>query len=121
MKVKLKTPLYIIKLARKMRLNMTDAEKNLWNELKEKKLNGYKFRCQHPVYRYILDFYCPAAGLAVEIDGDIHKSRHDYDEFRDEFLKNCGITTLRITNEEIIYNITDVLQRIYHVLESQNS
>ncbi|MBN2159784.1 MAG: endonuclease domain-containing protein [Spirochaetes bacterium] len=117
MKEKIRTPQYIIKLARTMRLNMTATEKILWNELKEKKFHGYRFRCQHPVYRYVLDFYCHAAALAIEIDGDIHKSRQDYDEFRDEFLKQCGITTIRFTNDEIIHDIKDVLEKIRQSLE----
>lgn len=117
MKEKIHAPKYVIALARKMRLNMTDTEKILWNELKNKKLSGYRFRCQHPVHRYILDFYCHAAALALEIDGDVHKTHHEYDKFRDEFLENCGITTLRFSNDEIIHDVKDVLNRIKHALE----
>lgn len=121
MKEKIKTPHYVIELARTMRLNMTASEKILWNELKEKKFHGYRFKCQHPIHQYVLDFYCHAAGLAIEIDGDIHKSRQDYDEFRDEFLYQCGISTIRFTNDEITHNINDVLKAIRQSLEIKTS
>ena len=91
---------------------MTPAEKILWDELKEKKLNGYRFRKQHPVYRYILDFYCHECLLAIEIDGDIHKVRKDYDQYRDDYLKSIGITTLRFTNDEIHNTLNQVLEKI---------
>jgi len=101
-----------------MRVNPTPAEKLLWSELKEKKLDGYKFRNQRPIHRYILDFYCVKKLLAIEIDGDIHKQRLDYDEYRDAFLKSIGIETLRFKNEEIIENIDNVLDAIRIKLHS---
>ena len=63
------SPKYIIEIARRMRKNKTPSEKLLWDEIKEKKISGFKFRSQHPVYRYILDFYCHEKRLAIEIDG----------------------------------------------------
>jgi very-short-patch-repair endonuclease len=101
----IKTPRYIFLLARKFRNNMTLPERLLWEELKDRKLCGLKFRNQHPVYRYILDFYCHEKSLAIEIDGLIHEERKDYDLFRDEFIKSIGIATLRIKNSEITENI----------------
>jgi very-short-patch-repair endonuclease len=112
MNKKIRSPKYVIELARKMRINLTPVEEILWNELKENKLNGFKFRNQHPVYRYILDFYCHKKLLAIEIDGDIHKQKQDYDEYRDEFLKNIGIKTLRFTNENVLNNTKQVLKII---------
>lgn len=109
---KIRSPKYVIELAQKMRINLTPAEEVLWNELKEKKLNGFKFRNQHPIYRYIIDFYCHEKLLAIEIDGDIHKQRHDYDEYRNEFLKNIGIKTLRFSNERVLNNTKQVLEII---------
>jgi len=78
---KIRSPKYIIELAKKFRKNLTPTEKILWNELQNKRLNGYKFRRQHPIFRYILDFYCHKCLLSVEIDGDVHKIRMDYDEY----------------------------------------
>ncbi len=112
MTVKARSPRYIIELARDLRKNPTPAERILWEELKEKKLEGFKFRNQHPVYRYILDFYCHEKRLAIEVDGDIHKNRSDYDAFRDEFLKSMGITTLRVQNKDVIDSIPGVLETI---------
>lgn len=118
MNKKIRSPRYIIELSRKMRKNPTLAENILWNELKEKKLDGFKFRNQHPVYRYILDFYCYEKHLAIEVDGDIHKKRRDYDEYRDDYLTCIGIVTLRVVNEDVINNIDEVVLKIKYKLHS---
>jgi len=112
MSLKIRSPEYIIELARKMRINLTIPEEILWEELKTKKVEGYRFRIQHPLHRYIPDFYCHEKKLAIEIDGDIHKLRKDYDEYRDEYLKSIGITTLRFKNEDVINKIDYVLSAI---------
>ena len=117
MNQKIRSPRYIIELARKMRKNLTQTEKVLWHELQNKKLNGYKFRKQHPIFRYIVDFYCHKCLLAVEIDGDIHKLRKDYDEYRDKYLKSIGIKTLRFTNKEVLNNLNIVLEKIKNELK----
>ncbi|HPB82722.1 MAG TPA: DUF559 domain-containing protein, partial [Spirochaetota bacterium] len=69
---KIITPKYVIELAREQRRNLTDTELLIWSKLKNKQLHGFRFRCQHPLYRYILDFFCHKAMLAIEIDGGIH-------------------------------------------------
>ena len=112
MKQKIRSPKYIIELAREMRKNLTPTEKLLWNELQNKKICGYKFRNQHPIFRYILDFYCHKCLLAVDIDGDIHKSRKDYDDFSDNYLLSIGIKTLRFTNHDIINNMNGILEKL---------
>ena len=109
---KINSPQYIIKLAQEMRRNLTPCEEILWDALKEKKLNECKFRRQHPVNRYILDFYCHEYKLAIEIDGDVHRDKCDQDEFRDKYLESLGIKTLRITNDEILQNMDEVLTKI---------
>lgn len=91
---------------------MTPSERILWEELKMKKVGGFKFRNQHPIYRYILDFYCHEKKLAIEIDGDIHKSRLDYDQYRDNYLESIGIITLRFRNEEVVNDVEYVLAEI---------
>jgi very-short-patch-repair endonuclease len=95
-----------------MRNSLTDAERTLWTQLKGKQVLGCKFRCQHPIYRYILDFYCHDKKLAIEIDGNIHKIRKDYDEYRDNFIKSLGIRTLRFDNSEVIQDVDSVLVKI---------
>ena len=81
-------------------------------KIKNKKVDGYRFRTQHPINRYILDFYCHEKKLAIEIDGDVHKSRQDYDEYRDKYLESIGILTMRFKNEDVTDNIDYVLAEI---------
>jgi len=121
MEQKIRSPKYIIELAREMRKNLTPTEKLLWNELQNKKLFGYKFRNQHPIFRYILDFYCHKCLLAVEIDGDIHKLRRDYDDYRDNYLLSIGIKTLRFTNHDVINNMNDILGDIINELKQRST
>ena len=111
------TPQYIFELARQLRQDLTESEKMLWEKLRNKQLGGYRFRCQHPVYRYILDFYCHETILAVEIDGNVHKERKAYDKYRDDLLKSIGIITLRVTTEEVLSDIELVLNNILSMLE----
>jgi very-short-patch-repair endonuclease len=121
MNSKVRSPKYVIELARKMRVKLTIPENVLWEKLKTKKMGGYRFRVQHPIHRYILDFYCHEKKLAIEIDGDIHKFRKDYDEYRDEYLESAGITTIRFSNEDVISNIDYVLSEIQKYLTQNKS
>ena len=99
---------------RELRQESTKAEKLLWAELRNKKLNGLKFRRQHPIDKFVLDFYCHERKLAIELDGSIHdvKVNKDYDEARSAMLGELGIYTLRFQNDEVINNIESVLQKI---------
>jgi very-short-patch-repair endonuclease len=112
----LKSPKYIIELAKEMRNNMTETEELLWSALNKRQIYGLKFRRQHPVYRYILDFYCYEKQLAIVVDGEVHKKQKDNDIYRDEFLKSIGIRTIRIRNEEIINNLYSVIEKIKQVI-----
>src|SRR4051812_18570073 len=88
----------IIAYARQLRRNQTDAEKILWQLLRNRKFHGYKFRRQHPVSNtFILDFYCCARKLAIELDGNHHheKLQHKYDEERTFALNLLGIKVIR--------------------------
>ena len=100
-----------------LRNNLTPQEITLWLYLKDSKL-GFKFRRQHSIGSYILDFYCPTKKLAVEIDGSQHfeKDAKAYDEKRTEYLVSKGIQILRFTNAEINTNISGVLLKIKSVL-----
>jgi len=84
------SPKYIIDLARELRKTETSAEKLLWEMLRDRKLLGLKFRRQHPIGRYIADFFCHEIGLVIELDGAIHENmdQKEYDAIRDEFMKN---------------------------------
>jgi very-short-patch-repair endonuclease len=100
--------------ASSLRHAMTAAEKLLWDRLKNRKLNGLKFRRQHPIHLYIADFYCHEKRLIVEVDGGIHNKLpvKEHDENRSAELDRLGITVIRFTNEQIIQNIEKVLEQI---------
>ena len=101
-----------------LRNNGTSAEAVLWTLLSNKKLDGRKFRRQHSVDNYILDFYCPSEKLAIELDGDLHFTAHGLikDEIRDQKLAEHGIRVLRIENDEV-FNATDaILEKIRNAL-----
>ena len=98
--------------ARRLRRNMTPAEQKLWQALKGKKLAGLKFRAQHPVGLFVLDFYCPARKLVVELDGDVHGEQADYDEVRTQQLEAYGYRVIRFRNEQVLEDLPSVLERI---------
>ena len=99
---------------RHQRANLTPAEARLWNYLKISQLSGRKFRRQHSVGRYILDFYCPSEKLAIELDGAVHDCdfalRHDRTRY--QFLRNAGICILRFQNDDVMKNLDGVLSEI---------
>lgn len=98
---------------------MTTTEKIQWEKLRKKHVAGFKFRCQHPIYRYVLNFCCSEKLLAIEIDGDIHKDRKDHDEYQDDPLKRMGTKTLRFTNHEVEQYIEEVICIIEAELNSE--
>ena len=98
--------------ARHLRWSMTPAERVLWEALKGRQLGGLRFRCQHPVGSFILDFYCPSCKLVVEVDGAVHDRQREQDEFRTAHLQAYGYTVLRFRNEEVLTNLKAVLERI---------
>ncbi len=98
--------------AREMRKEPTRAEDVLWEALRGRRLDGLRFRRQHPVERFALDFYCPIAKLAVEVDGDVHDQQRERDEERDAHIAAFGYHTLRFRNEEVLHDLPAVLARI---------
>jgi very-short-patch-repair endonuclease len=90
-------------LRRELRNHLTPAEARLWRMLKGRAVEGRKFRRQHSVGKYILDFYCPAEKLAIELDGHGHSelNQADYDHERTLFLNECGIKVLRFENHMV--------------------
>jgi very-short-patch-repair endonuclease len=87
--------------ARELRKNMTPCEKILWNRLRKRGLNGMHFRRQHPFGMYILDFYCFEANLVIEVDGESHLKKKEYDKERTEFIESTGLKEIRFKNEDI--------------------
>ena len=103
-----------LKTAKRLRKNMTETEKILWNELKNRKVKGLKFRRQHPSLFYIADFYCHEQRLVIEIDGGVHmlEKQKENDENRTAELERFGIRVIRFTNDQVINSIDEVLQTI---------
>ena len=106
--------------ARDLRKNETSAEELLWRNLRNRKLDGLKFRRQHPLDKFIPDFYCHEKKLAIEVDGSVHDSRDakESDEGRTYELKELGITVLRFRNEEVLKDMSLVLKKIREIADS---
>jgi adenine-specific DNA-methyltransferase len=102
--------------AREMRSGMTDAEALLWKLLRNRRLAGAKFRRQHPIGRYILDFYCVEQKLCIELDGSQHGEAVAYDQLRDQCLQRQGIRILRFWNNQMLMETEGVLEKIYQAL-----
>ena len=107
-------------LARELRKNMTDAERRVWSKIRRKQLRGFQFYRQKNIGDYIVDFYCPAAKLIVELDGGQHYSEENIekDEARDKFLSDLGFRVLRFSNSDVFKNIEGVVTEIYNHLEN---
>jgi very-short-patch-repair endonuclease len=98
--------------ARSLRTNMTEAEQVLWAALRYRKARGLRFRRQHPVGRFVLDFFCPSAKLAVEVDGEVHDQQTERDEERTRVLGAQGIRVLRFRNDDVLSDLPSVVRRI---------
>lgn len=101
--------------ARHLRRNMTDAEREIWHHLRNRAFMGYKFRRQHPVGPYIVDFACPARRLVVELDGGQHDEAAD--AARTRYLERCGHRVLRFWNNDVFERQDTVLAVIFDALE----
>ena len=101
-------------LAREMRQSPTPAENILWTRIRNRQLNGAKFRRQHAIDRFVVDFACLERHLIIEVDGEIHDlpDQKDYDVERQTFLEGCGFRILRFANRDVLDSIDSVLDRI---------
>jgi very-short-patch-repair endonuclease len=98
--------------ARRLRRDATDVERRLWQKLRKAQIDGASFRRQHAAGNYILDFYCPALQLAIELDGGQHAQAAVRDRRRDEWLAQRGVTVLRFWNSDVTQNLSGVLEVI---------
>jgi very-short-patch-repair endonuclease len=107
-------PQSTIEKAKILRLNLTLAEKIIWNVIRDRKIEGCKFRRQHPIGPYISDFYAHEIKLVIEADGGIHntKDHKEYDGIRDEFFSDREITILRLPNYDIENKLAVVVEKI---------
>jgi very-short-patch-repair endonuclease len=104
----------LVRNARVLRNNMTRAERILWSRLRERKINGYKFRRQQPIFDFIVDFYCTELKLIIEVDGEIHSlpEKTNYDSKRDKILKINGYHIIRLTNLEVETELDSTINKI---------
>jgi very-short-patch-repair endonuclease len=107
-------PHYIIDVARLLRKRSTIPEKILWERLRRHQLDGLKFKRQHHIGRYIVDFFCSELSLIIELEGGIHEKENqkESDDVRFEELGSRGFKILRIKNDEVISDIENVLKII---------
>lgn len=101
--------------AKELRQPQTPAETKLWKVLRNRQLGGFKFRRQHPIHRFIVDFYCQEACLVIEIDGDSHSEQVEYDIARTDWLQNNGNKVIRFTNQEVHRNLEGVAEKILNL------
>jgi very-short-patch-repair endonuclease len=104
--------------ARDLRKNMTDAERFLWSRLRRRQIKRHQFYRQKIVGEYIVDFFCPAARLVIEVDGGQHCSPDGIkkDKVRDDYLEGVGLAVVRFSDTEVLKNIEGVLERILEVV-----
>ena len=98
--------------ARVLRLRETPAEDVLWEALRGRKLNGIKFRRQHPIRPFVADFCCAERRLVVELDGEVHETQREHDAEREALLHQAGYSVMRFTNEQVLYDLPTVLDAI---------
>ena len=98
--------------SKELRQEMTPSEKVLWNHLRSRRLQGFKFRRQQVVDGFLVDFYCHAAALVVEVDGPVHDQQKQEDANRDCILEKKGLLTVRFTNNDVDANLPATLETI---------
>lgn len=102
----------LVARAKELRQSMTPTESKLWQCLRGNRLGGYHFRRQQIIEGYIVDFYCHAVGLVVEVDGDIHDQQKDYDQERDEQMRGLDLKILRFSNADVNGDLNNILHII---------
>ena len=102
--------------ARQLRSTPTGAEIRLWSRIRRKQLDGFRFRRQHPIGPYVVDFFCPEAKLIVEVDGGQHDALAEQDANRTEWLEKRGYRVVRFWNNDVLANTEGVLLAILEQL-----
>lgn len=101
------------KYRRKLRKNQTDAEDRLWQRLRNRQLDGFKFFRQYSFDHFILDFYCPQCRLAIELDGSQHLAEKAYDDVRTDYLNQNGIEVIRFWDNHVLEDTAGVVEGIW--------
>jgi len=107
--------------ARHLRQNLTPAERKLWNALRNRQLNDWKFYRQYPLGLYVADFFCRPLKLAIEIDGDVHAAHTGRDLKRDAHLQSKGVRVVRFTNRQVLYEMDTVILEISRLIEERKA
>ncbi len=115
----------IIEICRELRKNSTPAEKLFWQTVRNRQVKGYKFNRQSPIIFeidnikrfFVADFYCHQLQLVIEIDGGIHEKQKDYDKLRTSVIKVLGMNIVRFTNQEVLNNIDDVVEKLENIID----
>ncbi len=102
----------LVNRSRDLRKNPTDAERKLWAHIRLRRMGGYKFRRQHPLGPFIVDFVCLEKKLIIEVDGGQHDKFKFYDAKRDRWLEDKGFKVLRFWNNEVLQDIEIVMEVI---------
>jgi len=103
---------------KQLRKQQTDAESILWYHLRNRGMDGYRFRRQHVLKGFIADFVCLEKSLVIELDGGHHSDQTEYDLTRSRILQREGFTVIRFWNDEIMYHLDDVLQSLWNALNT---
>jgi very-short-patch-repair endonuclease len=102
--------------AKDLRKNQTEAEQRIWSHLRLKQMGGFKFRRQHPIGKYSVDFVCLEKRLIIEVDGGQHDEQRTYDANRDAWLTSQGFRILRFWNNQIFKELDSVKETIFETL-----
>ena len=113
-RIRARLPTITLESAKGLRGNMTDVEKELWYHLRSGRMNGVKFRRQHPIPPYVVDFYCDAFRLVIELDGSQHSE--EADRVRTQYLEERGLRVLRFSNHDVLENRAAVLEAIWGIV-----
>ena len=110
-------------LKRRLRSNMTEAEQRLWACLRLRQFHGLKFRWQHGIGPYIVDFYCPEGALVIEVDGETHAEEEQIlkDRERDRYLESLGLCVARYQNRDILMNLDSVIEDLLRRLKTAST
>ena len=114
-------PQLLLDRARAMRHEPAPAEQKLWSCLRARQLGGFKFRRQHPLGAFIADFFCFEARLVIEVDGDSHAEREEYDAARTKAIEKDGYLVIRFLNPDVSRHLDAILEEILRACESRSA
>ncbi len=100
-----------------LRHDQTHAEDALWEHLRNRQITNLKFRRQHAIDRFVVDFYCAEASLVIEVDGAVHEDTRPQDALRQEILESMGLHVIRFSNDDVLNHIEDVIASILEKLD----